>query len=321
MKKTLTIALFCLLFNGLKAQSNFFDLAPAGIMTTTGTNYSGGAIGRNFSALTSLGVGQSLTVDIGTSLPVYTITFGSWFAQDWRYIPVGYVIDHSNDAISWTTDITVTNNGSLNPVHTINQTARYWRLTVTAVQSGQTYASISGFALISTGLGGAIGTNLWNTRWVGENIFTNSSVSIGATDPGNYKLAVNGTIHSKAVIIDLVGWPDYVFKKDYQLMPLAQVKSFIDQNQHLPGLPTDKEVEAKGLDVGEMNKLLTKKVEELTLYLIDLKTEKDKENKEQEAKTKAQEAKLTDQQKQIDQLSAQLHLLLIHQQNSKTPNP
>lgn len=95
------------------------------------------------------------------------------------------------------------------------------------------------------------------------------NVGIGTTDPGSYKLAVNGTIHSKAVIIDLVGWPDYVFKKDYKLMPLTQVKSYIDQNQHLPEMPADKEVEAKGLDVGEMNKLLTKKVEELTLYLIE----------------------------------------------------
>lgn len=99
------------------------------------------------------------------------------------------------------------------------------------------------------------------------------NVGIGTTSQDSYKLAVNGTIHSKAVIIDLIGWPDYVFKKDYKLMPLAQVKSYIDKNQHLPGLPTDKEVESKGLDIGEMNKLLTKKVEELTLYLIEQQKE------------------------------------------------
>lgn len=130
------------------------------------------------------------------------------------------------------------------------------------------------------------------------------NIGIGTTDPGSYKLAVNGTIHSKAVIIDLIGWPDYVFKKDYQLMPLAQVKSYIDQNQHLPGLPTDKEVEAKGLDVGEMNKLLTKKVEELTLYLIDLKTQRDDEK-----------SQLDTQNKKIEILQQQLGALITKQTN------
>jgi len=136
-------------------------------------------------------------------------------------------------------------------------------------------------------------------------IHGNGNVGIGTTDPGIYKLAVNGTIHSKAVIIDLIGWPDYVFKKDYQLMPLAQVKSYIDQNQHLPGLPSDKEVEGKGLDVGEMNKLLSKKVEELTLYLI----EKDKEINEQKETNKQQQATNQCLEQKFNKLAAQLNEL------------
>jgi len=132
------------------------------------------------------------------------------------------------------------------------------------------------------------------------------NVGIGTTSQDTYKLAVNGTIHSKAVIIDLIGWPDYVFKKDYQLMPLAQVKSYIDQNHHLPEMPTDKEVEGKGLDVGEMNKLLTKKVEELTLYLI----EKDKENKEQQQTNESLGSQVQTQNARIDKLEKQLEILL-----------
>jgi len=120
------------------------------------------------------------------------------------------------------------------------------------------------------------------------------NLGIGTTDPGSYKLAVNGTIHSKAVIIDLIGWPDYVFKRNYKLMPLAQVKSYIDRNHHLPEMPTDKEVENRGLDVGEMNKLLTKKVEELTLYLI----EKDKREIEQDELIKKMERRLSALEKQ-----------------------
>ncbi|NHA06994.1 hypothetical protein G7092_24555 [Mucilaginibacter sp. HC2] len=116
------------------------------------------------------------------------------------------------------------------------------------------------------------------------------NVGIGITNPQN-KLDVNGTIHSKAVNIDLNGWNDYVFKKDYQLRPLSEVKAYIDQNQHLPEIPSEQEMVKKGLDVGEMNKLLMKKVEELTLYLI----EKDQQVKEQNKR-------IDDQQKQINKL-------------------
>jgi hypothetical protein len=100
----------------------------------------------------------------------------------------------------------------------------------------------------------------------------NGNLGIGIANPQN-KLDVNGTIHSKSVLIDLNGWADYVFKPTYQLRPLTEVKKYIDQNKHLPEVPSEQEILKKGLNVGEMNKLLMKKVEELTLYLI----EKDKQ--------------------------------------------
>jgi len=75
--------------------------------------------------------------------------------------------------------------------------------------------------------------------------------------------------YAKQVYVQLTGWPDYVFKKDYKLMPLQEVKSYIDQNHHLPDMPTASDVEKDGLNLGDMNKLLTKKMEELTLYLIE----------------------------------------------------
>jgi len=134
---------------------------------------------------------------------------------------------------------------------------------------------------------------------------TSGNIGIGTTDPGSYKLGVNGTIHSKAVVVDLTGWSDYVFKKDFKLMPLAEVKSYIDENQRLPGFPSEKEVIEKGLDVGEMNKLLTKKVEELTLYLI----EKDREIKKQQGINNQQKAinrSLREQQKKMAEQLAEL---------------
>jgi hypothetical protein len=134
-------------------------------------------------------------------------------------------------------------------------------------------------------------TNANLANYLRMTISGNGNVGVGIAVPQN-KLDVNGTIHSKAVNIDLNGWNDYVFKKDYQLRSLSEVKAYIDQNQHLPEIPSEQEMIKKGLDVSEMNKLLMKKVEELTLYLID----EHKKNK--------------DQQEQINELNKKLELLI-----------
>jgi hypothetical protein len=102
------------------------------------------------------------------------------------------------------------------------------------------------------------------------------NVGIGTTTPDS-KLAVNGTIHSTAVRVDLAGFSDYVFKPTYVLPSLSSVSSYVRKYQHLPEIPSEQEVIKNGLDLGQMNNLLVKKVEELTLYLI----EKDKELKQQ----------------------------------------
>jgi len=114
-------------------------------------------------------------------------------------------------------------------------------------------------------------------------------VGIGTTDTKGYKLAVNGSVVATSVVVKLyANWPDYVFKKDYQLRPLAEIKSYIDQNQHLPEMPSAKEIATNGQNLGEINQLLTKKVEELTLYLI----ENNKKQEEQEARLKKLEEQL-----------------------------
>ncbi|KAA6302583.1 MAG: hypothetical protein EZS26_001090 [Candidatus Ordinivivax streblomastigis] len=95
----------------------------------------------------------------------------------------------------------------------------------------------------------------------------NGNVGIGTASPTNL-LDVNGTIHAKEVKIDNINWPDYVFSNDYQLLPLNKVKLHIDENKHLPGIPTEAEVKENGVNVGEMQTKLLQKIEELTLYLI-----------------------------------------------------
>ncbi|MCC5939257.1 MAG: hypothetical protein JJU34_18400 [Lunatimonas sp.] len=84
----------------------------------------------------------------------------------------------------------------------------------------------------------------------------------------NGGINVNGTVKAKEVNITTAGWPDYVFKSDYNLMPLSEVEGFIRQNGHLPNIPNEAEVMANGVNLGEINVLLLKKIEELTLYII-----------------------------------------------------
>jgi len=97
------------------------------------------------------------------------------------------------------------------------------------------------------------------------------AVGIGTSKPGAYKLAVNGNIHAKEIKIDVdaVNWPDFVFDKKYEILPLSLLEQFIIKNKHLPEIPSAKEVGENGVNIGEMNIKLLRKVEELTLYLIE----------------------------------------------------
>lgn len=97
----------------------------------------------------------------------------------------------------------------------------------------------------------------------------------------NYALSVDGRIIAKECVIQITDWADYVFAENYALRPLNEVEQFINTNKHLPEIPSEKQVLEEGVGLGEMNKLLLKKVEELTLYIID----QDKRLKELESRT------------------------------------
>lgn len=104
-------------------------------------------------------------------------------------------------------------------------------------------------------------------------ITTDMNVGIGTATP-DAKLTVNGTVHAKEVLIDLNGpLADYVFEPDYVLPSLSKVKQYIQENKHLPDIPSATQVEQEGMSVGEMQNLLLQKIEELTLYTIELKEE------------------------------------------------
>jgi hypothetical protein len=102
-------------------------------------------------------------------------------------------------------------------------------------------------------------------------IAANGEVGIGtdlASNTDHYKLAVNGAVRAKRFVVETT-WQDFVFDKKYKLKSLQEVEQYIKQNGHLPEIPSAKEVESNGGDLGELVSLQMKKIEELTLYVIE----------------------------------------------------
>jgi hypothetical protein len=99
-------------------------------------------------------------------------------------------------------------------------------------------------------------------------IAVNGNIGIGTSSPAD-KLSVNGNIRAKEIKVETSNWPDYVFHNDYDLRSLTALKAYIELHHHLPEMPSEKEIIKEGLDLGKINNLLLRKVEELTLYLIE----------------------------------------------------
>jgi hypothetical protein len=127
---------------------------------------------------------------------------------------------------------------------------------------------------------------IYNSNLSTSSLLVQSStgnVGIGTTNTGPYKLAVEGTIGARKVKVTQINpWADYVFNDDYLLLPLNKLEKYIQQNKHLPEVPSAAEVEKNGLDLGENQAVLLKKIEELTLYVIELKKENEKMNEKLE---------------------------------------
>jgi len=114
----------------------------------------------------------------------------------------------------------------------------------------------------------------------------NGKVGIGTTSP-DALLTVSGQVHAQEVKVTIAApGPDYVFASDYKLTSLEEIKNYIDQNRHLPEVPSAKEMEKNGVQLGEMNMLLLKKIEELTLYTIEMNKKLLKLTKENETQQK-----------------------------------
>jgi len=99
------------------------------------------------------------------------------------------------------------------------------------------------------------------------------NVGIGTTSTGGYKLAVKGDVKALRVKVTQNDWADFVFDPAYKLPSLQETEQYIKSNRHLPDVPSEAAVRKDGVDLGEMNKVLLQKVEELTLHLIEQQKE------------------------------------------------
>lgn len=106
---------------------------------------------------------------------------------------------------------------------------------------------------------------------VSKVLFPEGNLGIGTENTDGWKLSVNGKIRAEEVKVQLESeWPDFVFSKNYDLTSLEEVEKHIQEKGHLKDIPSAKEVEEKGIKLGDMNSKLLQKIEELTLYVIEI---------------------------------------------------
>lgn len=156
----------------------------------------------------------------------------------------------------------------------------------------------------------------WRTIWDSNNFnpsaylpLTGGSITgdinIGTTAVQK-QLNVNGNIKARKVKVTLTDWPDYVFDVKYPLMPLPQLEEYLGEHKHLPGIPSAETVKQEGLELGENQAALLKKIEELTLYILE-------QNKKQEA----MEKKMMEMEKRLNAGALSVFPAASHQSTSR----
>jgi hypothetical protein len=217
------------------------------------------------------------SVGIGTNAPVYR--FQIWDSGTNGYTGIGMDPGSTPDQNAVIRALKSFNYGLLLRAESQNSS---WTQAAIHLKCGSTTAT-SQTTIMSNSIDLRTGTNYNdiitdNTFGVSALYINNSQqVGIGTSNPGSFKLAVEGALGARSIKVTLTNpWPDYVFSKSYPLRNLSVLEKYISQYQHLPGIPSAGDLQKDGgVDLGQMNAKLLEKVEELTLYVIELKKEND----------------------------------------------
>ncbi|MGD9159500.1 MAG: hypothetical protein PVG39_13900 [Desulfobacteraceae bacterium] len=217
-----------------------------------------GGIALGYAGGTNMYIDTSGNVGIGTTSPQSKLhVYGPGTK--------GEVIEtSSNTSYSYIKMASINNNGYLYSFsESYSSSGRYHAASVLLDSSGT-----GGLGLAAYNAAGII---RFYTNGINERMRIDSSgnVGIGTTNPGSYKLAVEGKIGAREVVVTQAAWADHVFNDNYTLPSLEKVESYIKENKHLPDIPSAKEVEEEGLSMADMMKKQMQKIEELTLYVID----------------------------------------------------
>jgi hypothetical protein len=244
------------------ASGNLFTQSASTLFTSSGWNLNGNAatatdfIGTTNAQSLNFSVNniQSMTLDNGGNLSVSTAGISS-------YQKLYVETSKQNDGIQ------------------VNQTGT----TAATLDLNASGGAGKRWALHSTGSGNSQGAGHllfwdWTTNQERMRINEDGKVRIGnmANLPSGYKLFVEEGILTEKVKVAVVNsgaWADYVFAADYNLKPLSEVEAFIKENKHLPNVPSADELVKDGLDLGKMQATQMEKIEELTLYIIEMKKE------------------------------------------------
>lgn len=131
-------------------------------------------------------------------------------------------------------------------------------------QNGNYKVSIRAHATIPSSIAGELVLGEYATTSKGKKLYVKGDSWIAG------KLGVDGQLRAEEVKVEVINGADFVFEPGYDLRSLEETKEFITRNKHLPEIPSAKEMETEGLELGQMNIRLLQKIEELTLYQIDL---------------------------------------------------
>jgi len=145
-----------------------------------------------------------------------------------------------------------------------------------------------------------------NTTTYAAGVTPSGNFLIGhAKDQAGYKLQVEGNIRTRKIHVDQDTWADYVFENNYQLRSIKELEQYIQTQKHLPDVPSAADVKKEGLDLGDNQAILLKKIEELTLYVI----EQNKKNEDLTRSVMEQNKRNDEQQKLLQQLQQQIEEL------------